>query len=114
MGHGGDGARRFVVAVDVPGRRVTVGSGAEARVETVPLEPATLTACDRPLRSGQAVLAQVSAHGPATPATVVLGPVPAVRFSAPERPVAPGQTVAFYDPGRPDVVLGSAVAGRWA
>jgi tRNA-specific 2-thiouridylase len=37
MGHGTDGARRYVVAVDVPARRVTVGSAAEAVTSAVTL-----------------------------------------------------------------------------
>jgi tRNA U34 2-thiouridine synthase MnmA/TrmU len=43
------------------------------------------------------------------PATVRRG---RLDFDEPQRLVAPGQTVAFYDPAEPDVVLGSAlVAG---
>jgi tRNA U34 2-thiouridine synthase MnmA/TrmU len=33
-----------------------------------------------------------------------------VRFSTPQRRVAPGQTVALYDPDHPDLVMGSGVA----
>ncbi len=48
MGHGTDGARRYVIAVDVPARRVTVGSAAEAMTASVTLGDATLTWVDRP------------------------------------------------------------------
>jgi tRNA U34 2-thiouridine synthase MnmA/TrmU len=33
-----------------------------------------------------------------------------VRFDAPQRPVAPGQTVALYDAGDPDAVVGAGIA----
>ena len=33
-----------------------------------------------------------------------------VRFDAPQRPVAPGQTVALYDAADPDAVVGAGVA----
>ncbi len=36
------------------------------------------------------------------------GAVDTVVFDQPQRPVAPGQTVAFYDPKAPDLVLGAA------
>ena len=33
-----------------------------------------------------------------------------VRFDAPQRPVAPGQTVALYDVQDPDAVVGAGIA----
>ena len=33
-----------------------------------------------------------------------------VRFDAPQRPVAPGQTVALYDARDPDAVVGAGIA----
>ncbi len=33
-----------------------------------------------------------------------------VRFDAPQRPVAPGQTVALYDAAEPDAVVGAGIA----
>jgi tRNA-specific 2-thiouridylase len=111
MGHGSDGARRYVVAVDVPSRRVTVGSAAEARTEALTLPAPTLTWVDRALRAGDRAVAQVSAHG--TPAPCRLEAAEnglAIRFDVPQRPVAPGQTVALYDASEPDAVVGAGIA----
>ncbi len=111
MGHGTDGARRYVIAVDVPARRVTVGSAAEALTQSVTLGDTSLTWVDRPLRHGDRAVAQVSAHGRPAPCAVArtdAGLV--VQFDAPQRPVAPGQTVALYDVTDPDAVVGAGIA----
>jgi tRNA-specific 2-thiouridylase len=111
MGHGTDGARRYVIAVDVPTRRVTVGSAAEAMTASVTLGDATLTWVDRPLGPGDRAVAQVSAHGrPAPCALTRTAAGLVVRFDAPQRPVAPGQTVALYDVSDPDAVVGAGIA----
>ena len=117
MGHGVDGRRRYVTAVDVPARRVSVGPpeaaesvGSRLRsVRWVDGDPTT-GGSGGPSRSC-AVLAQCSAHGRPVPATVRgedHGSL-SVRFSSPQRRVAPGQTVALYDPCDPDAVLGSGI-----
>jgi tRNA-uridine 2-sulfurtransferase len=111
MGHGTDGARRYVVAVDVPARRVTVGSAAEAMASSLTLHDASLTWVDRPLQHGDRAVAQVSAHGRPAPCAVArteAGLV--VQFDTPQRPVAPGQTVALYDRSDPDAVVGAGIA----
>ncbi len=111
MGHGTDGARRYVIAVDVPSRRVTVGSAAEAMTARVILGDASLTWVDQPLRHGDRAVAQVSAHGRPAPCGLTrteAGLV--VQFDAPQRPVAPGQTVALYDVNDPDAVVGAGIA----
>jgi len=111
MGHGADGQRRYVVAVDVPRRRVTVGGARDAASDSVVLAPGSLTWVSGPLASGSLALSQMSAHGRA-----VLGTFESTRagtrigFAEPERPVAPGQTVALYDPADPDSVLGAGIA----
>jgi tRNA-specific 2-thiouridylase len=111
MGHGTDGARRYVIAVDVPARRVTVGSAAEAMTASVTLGDATLTWVDGPLRDGDRAVAQVSAHGRPAPCAVACTEAGlVVRFDAPQRPVAPGQTVALYDVSDPDAVVGAGIA----
>ncbi len=57
-------------------------------------------------------LAQCSAHGRPVPCTVRPdGDRLVVVFAEPQRRVAPGQTVALYDPARPDSVLGSGIVG---
>jgi tRNA-specific 2-thiouridylase len=111
MGHGTDGARHYVVAVDVPARRVTVGSADEAMTSSLTLHDASLTWVDRPLQHGDRAVAQVSAHGRPAPCAVArtdAGLV--VQFDTPQRPVAPGQTVALYDVVDPDAVVGAGIA----
>ncbi|MGP0032299.1 MAG: tRNA 2-thiouridine(34) synthase MnmA [Acidimicrobiales bacterium] len=111
MGHGSDGARRYVVDVDVPSRRVTVGSAAEAVTSAVALPGSTLTWVDQPLGDGDRAVAQVSAHARPAPCCVVrTDDGVLVAFDRPQRPVAPGQTVALYDVVDPDAVVGAGVA----
>jgi tRNA-uridine 2-sulfurtransferase len=111
MGHGSDGNRRYVVAVDVPARRVTVGSAAEAETSALTLPRATVTWVDRPLDDDARAIAQVSAHGRPIPCTIAgTDAALEVRFDVPQRPVAPGQTVALYDIADPDAVVGAGIA----
>ena len=114
MGHGTDGRRRFVTSVDVPARRVTVGPPEASlagvhRLHTL----AWVDGMPRPAPDGAfAALAQCSAHGPAVTCAVRPagdGDEVEVAFSTPQRRVAPGQTVALYEPDRPDSVLGSGI-----
>jgi tRNA-specific 2-thiouridylase len=114
MGHGGDGKRRYVTHVDVAARRVTVGGADAVARSSVFLPESSLTWVDRPIGCGARAVAQVSAHGRPVPCTVDLpgegdgGLV--VRFDTPQRPVAPGQTVALYAAGDPDAVVGAGIA----
>ena len=105
LGHGPGGSRRFAVSVDVAGRRVRVGDARAVRARGVALGEWTWV--DGPLPLGAPVIVQSSAHGLPVPAVLVAG---GIEFDEPQRLVAPGQTAAFYDPGDPDVVIGSAVA----
>ncbi len=113
MGHGGDGRRRFVTAVDVPARRVTVGPPEAALAADVSLHTVTWVDGDPTVggTTSSAVIAQCSAHG--VPVEAEMSPTEGgleVRFASPQRRIAPGQTVALYDPSRPDEVVGSGVA----
>jgi tRNA-specific 2-thiouridylase len=111
MGHGTDGRRRYVTAVDVAARRVTVGTAEEAMCGAVLLAGPTLTWVDRPLGAGDRAVAQVSAHGRPVPCTLLHDDAGvSVRFDVPQRPVAPGQTVALYDALDPDAVAGAGIA----
>ena len=111
MGHGRDGARRYVTDVDVSARRVTVGNAADALRAHVVLHGASVTWVDRPLAAGARAVAQVSAHGRPVPCTVERTDAGVtVRFDDPQRPVAPGQTVALYDAQDPDAVRGAGIA----
>ncbi len=111
MGHGTDGTRRYVVAVDVPRRRVTVGGAAEAVTSAVRLAGQTLTWVDQPLGPGDRAVAQVSAHGRPALCSLEHGPDGlVVAFDEPQRPVAAGQTIALYDIVDPDAVVGAGIA----
>lgn len=111
MGHGSDGARRYVTNVDVAARRVTVGSAADALRARVVLSAGTLTWVNRPLSAGDRAVAQVSAHGRPVACTLEYGDDGMiVCFDDPQRPVAPGQTVALYDARDPDSVRGAGIA----
>ena len=101
-GLGGAGQRRFAVAVDVPGRRVVVGSAEDLLTGAVTLAGASWV--DREPRRGAGVQVQFSAHG--TP-VAAMWDGPSVRFAAPHRRVAPGQSVVLYEG---DDVLGGGVA----
>ena len=103
----GGAARRYVLDVDVPARRVVVGPPERLRRELVELEGVAWNG-DAP---AGAVHVQTSAHGPADPAVVeAADPVAGtavLRWAAPRARVAPGQSVVVYDG---DVVLGGGVA----
>ena len=111
MGHGDDGKRRYVVAVDVARRRVVVGGDDAVRTGEVTLEPGSLTWVDGPMADGGRAIAQVSAHGRPAGCTLEHGPgATVVHFDERQRLVAPGQTVALYDADEPDSVAGAGIA----
>ncbi len=101
MGHGADGRRRFVTAVDVPGRRVMLGPP-EAAVRR-PRWRCTRClgrTCDPTERWSTGGL-EPSPSAVPTGARCPPGRASSRRLAgplrAPQRPVAPGQTVALYD-----------------
>ncbi len=111
MGHSRDGRRRYVLRVDVPLKQVIVGGPAEAQIDRLTLDGSTVCWVSDALPSGSRVFVQVSAHGrPACGTFEGDDLLTVVTLDRPQRPVAPGQTVAFYDIGDPDLVLGSAIA----
>jgi tRNA-uridine 2-sulfurtransferase len=94
LGLAGGGPKRYVLDVDRATGTVTVGADDELRDEALRV--------DRPtwvdgVAAGR-VLVQCSAHGAAQPATLTVddGGVD-VRWHRPQRRVAPGQSVVFYD-----------------
>jgi tRNA-uridine 2-sulfurtransferase len=99
------GLRRYVVGVDLPKRRVLVDTLENLKTDRVLLTQQTWVTDALP--DGSAALVQYSAHGRVFPASYAGGEI---LFDEPQRPVAPGQTLALYDPERPDSVLGSAIA----
>ncbi len=108
LGLAGGGPKRYVLDVDRATGTVTVGSDDELRDQALRV--------DRPTwvdeAAAGAVLVQCSAHGAAHPATLTIvdGQLD-VRWDRPQRRVAPGQSVVFYD--RTDrYVLGGGIAAR--
>ena len=97
--------RRYVVDVDAEAATVTVGPLARLRVGNEPLESVTWTAAPR----WGACWIQVSAHG--TPLAGRVDPradasLALLSWDTPQRRVAPGQTVVFYDG---EEVLGAGI-----
>jgi tRNA-specific 2-thiouridylase len=96
--------RRYVVGIDVPGRTVTIGSETDLLVQEAQVRQLVWT--DHPV-SGR-VLVQASAHGATTPADIDSDGI--VRWEQPQRAVAPGQSLAFYDSTDTTVLGGGIVA----
>ncbi|HTT87433.1 MAG TPA: tRNA methyl transferase PRC-barrel domain-containing protein, partial [Acidimicrobiales bacterium] len=105
LGVGTDGRRRYALAVDTVARRVVVGEAEAARAQRVRVCRPTWV--DGPLARGARAVAQTSAHGQPVGCTW-LGEE--ILFDRLHPLVAPGQTVALYDDGRPESVVGAAVA----
>ncbi len=103
VGVGGGGERRYVVDVDVEAAVVTVGSEAELLVDRVEVPDLRWSAGPVP---GE-VLVQCSAHGVPRPASVDRT---TVRWSTPQRRVAPGQAIVMYD-ASDTYVVGGGTAG---
>jgi tRNA-specific 2-thiouridylase len=104
---GRDGRPRYALAVDVAGATVTVGSADDLLDGQVAVHG--MAWADRPVAGP--VLVQCSAHGTPQPATVApdaAGTGVVVRWASPQRRVAPGQSVVFYDG---DEVIGGGTAG---
>ena len=103
----GGGEPRYVTAVDVTSRTVTVG--VEADLLDTTFEVTELAWADAPARG--AVLVQCSAHGVPRKATIEMGAdgTVVVRWEQPQRRVAPGQSVVFYDG---DEVLGGGLVAN--
>lgn len=98
VGLPGGGPKRYVVDVDVGAGVVVVGGDADLEGGSLTVRQPTWV--DGPV-AGE-VLVQCSAHGAPRPATIEHGvdgdgATVTVRWHRPERRVAPGQSVVFYD-----------------
>lgn len=102
IGLPGGGPKRYVTGIDRTTNTVTVGD--EAELYAACQHVADLTWADRPF-AGE-VMVQCSAHGAALPATLT---GQTVVWHEPQRRVAPGQSVVFYDSSN-SYVLGGAIA----
>ena len=103
---GGAPQRRYAIDVDIAARRVTVGGASELSAPGVRLVDHRWAG--DPVEGD--VLAQASAHGPALPAH--LDAAGQLRWAEPQRRVAAGQAVVFYD--RDEVLGGATAAGHLA
>jgi tRNA-uridine 2-sulfurtransferase len=102
IGLAGGGPKRYVTAIDQATSTVVVGD--EADLYTDELNVADMVWADQPYAGD--VMVQCSAHGTAVAAWVGGD---TVRWNLPQRRVAPGQSVVFYDPSD-RYVLGGAIA----
>jgi tRNA-specific 2-thiouridylase len=100
---GGGGAPRYALDVDMETATVVAGSGADLQVDAVRLRDLTWVA--QALERGARVGLQSSAHG--EPMEATHRDDGHFAFSARQRKVAPGQTVAIY---QGDEVVGAGVA----
>ena len=109
IGLPGGGPKRYVVDVDVPNAVVVVGADADLLRGSVVVGGVAWT--DAPVAGD--VRVQCSAHGATAAATLVPDGDGAVTvvWDRPQRRVAPGQSVVFYDVADRRV-LGGGVAGR--
>ena len=113
---GGGGTKRFVVDVDVPGRRVVVGPESALMVDHEIVERVVWSDV---AHEGD-VLVQCSAHGtPQAASLTVVGDSSVtgsatvrVRWASPQRRVSPGQAAVFYDPTNRFVLGGGTVSRR--
>ena len=108
LGLAGDAAPRYAVAVDAHAGVVTVGSAADLLAADVVV--GDLTWSGTAPQPGAELLAQTSAHGVARPMVLAAaeddGAMTGRWSDGPQRRVAPGQSVAFYDG---EVVLGGGI-----
>jgi tRNA-uridine 2-sulfurtransferase len=90
IGLPGGGPKRYVTSIDQGTATVVVGDEADLDVDAMAVED--IVWADRPY-VGE-VMVQCSAHGTAIPARLDDG---IVRWRSPQRRVAPGQSVVFFD-----------------
>jgi tRNA-specific 2-thiouridylase len=102
IGLPGGGPKRYVTGIDQATATVVVGDESELDVDE--LIVGNVVWADGP-RVGE-VMVQCSAHGSAVPAWLDSG---TVRWLVPQRRVAPGQSVVFFDP-TDRYVLGGGIA----
>jgi tRNA-specific 2-thiouridylase len=102
IGLPGGGPKRYVTGIDRATNTVTVGD--EASLFQTAQQIGDVTWADQPVRGE--VMVQCSAHGTAMGACLTGD---TVVWHEPQRRVAPGQSVVFYDPSN-SYVLGGAIA----
>ena len=101
LGLPGGGPKQYVVDVDTPNARITVGDESKLFCQSVVVNDivwSSKTDVER-LRVNNDVLVQSSAHGVALPATVEVLTESEIRLNwlVPQRRIAPGQSVVLYN-----------------
>jgi len=106
----GGGDKRYVVAVDVPRRRIVVGDESGLFVDSTEVKKLSWPyANDHQLLDGATVLVQGSAHGARSSGRIIMsGDTCRIEWDRAQRRIAPGQTVVFYDE-TDAVVLGGGI-----
>lgn len=95
----------FVSHIDTTTNTVTVGGREDLFVTEVDLSETSFV--DRPCEGR--VLVQYRSHGEVSPG-IIHGDGPwSISFEEPVEAVAPGQSAVFYDPDRPDELLGGGI-----
>lgn len=105
----------YVLELDAASRRVVVGGASELESRVVELRSLVLSA-PAPAAGPLPVLARIRYRHPEQPALLVpegaelrRGATARLEFSLPVRAAAPGQAAVFFDPARPERVLGGGV-----
>jgi tRNA-specific 2-thiouridylase len=112
IGLPGGGPKRYVIDVDMTSATVVVGGEADLLVDALDVRGTTWTATASADEAGSdGVVVQSSAHGATHPARLAFGNdgTVRVRWDAPRRRIARGQSVVFYDVSDTRV-LGGGVA----
>lgn len=109
---GRDGERRYVSRVDLRGQRIEVGRLDDVLVQSIPLSSESLIFSGESLSSGERVLAQWSAHGRTEEGRIVFNGEWRLDVDRLVRPVASGQSVVFYQPDKPNLVVGAAMVEK--
>jgi tRNA-specific 2-thiouridylase len=103
----------YVIGVFPEASRLVVGPSESLASKAVPLERVHFVG--RAEGGGAArVLARIRSRHPEQPALLALGGERSaiLTFEAPVRAAAPGQSAVFFDPNRPDMILGGGVIAR--
>ena len=99
----------FVTSIDRSDNAVTIGRRGDLSVSQLRVEESSFVHPDAP--SNLDVLVQHRAHGDTSPGRLrrTAPGSCSVHFSDPVEAVAPGQSAAFYDPLRPDELIGGGI-----
>ena len=103
----------YVLSIQPDEGALVVGPAASLLSKKISLESVSLRMAGG-ARSPVPVLARIRSRHPEQPASLTLeeGGRGRLEFEEPVRAAAPGQSAVFYDPARPDLVLGGGTISR--